>query len=798
VLAVLLTAALLVLPAVVLGQERLEVQPAGTVTWDEMLALEALAPRVPAAEPRVVPRMPLPPPREIGGLGPVPAPASPVPPEEAPGPSGPVIANTFAALGDNNTSIPPDTMGAAGPSHLMTMLNTQVRIQDKAGGIISTVSLSSFWTSGTGLSGDPFDPHVIYDSIDGRWLATVDADKDSTTSQVWFAISATNNPTGAWTFYGFDADAANVEWADYPGFGVNSLWIAITNNMFPVGGGVFIGPKMWVIEKADALLGGALTVNVFATNFDSAGCCDGSTLKPSVTYSAAEPTLYIVDNAGYTSGGTPLVRLSQITGTGPAPAWSVVPGSTFAGSGLFAVANDFEYTTIDAPQMGTATLIDAGDHRASDSVYRNGRLWFAHSGTLPNGAPTRNAVFWYQLDPAAMPAPIVQSGVLDGGGSVHHFHPSIAANSADDALIGFSRSSPSLFVEAVWASRFAADLAGTMTSGPTVLKSGEDSYEKIFTGDRVRWGDYSATCVDPVDDLSFWTIQEYAETDVGGTPNDDRWGTWWGTTGTIPTTTTTTTTIPPPIQLDDFQGAKVGPNTKLLPPLPNGVKYPPVPPKAVPQTYLPLIDQFGTSQCQITSEKILYSPTSKNGGTIDDPTLHYTDYRLKCGKGLFPTLPVATYYDQFWPGGAVVTATKPVSIMIPTGKKHDVSDPGGDPTPPPAGTNHYLCWAAKGPKFTVAPVVTSVDQYFAGLGNVTISAIARVCNPVNKNGEDPTAPGDPDHYVCYKAKPSVKPPKPFPTARTAISNPVFPEDPRLNSLAIKGFKWLCVPAAKVP
>jgi hypothetical protein len=26
----------------------------------------------------------------------------------------------------------------------------------------------------------------------------------------------------------------------------------------------------------------------------------------------------------------------------------------------------------------------------------------------------------------------------------------------------------------------------------------------------------------------------------------------------------------------------------------------------------------------------------------------------------------------------------------------------------------------------------------------------------------------------------VKPPKPFPTARTAISNPVFPENPRLN------------------
>lgn len=37
---------------------------------------------------------------------------------------------------------------------------------------------------------------------------------------------------------------------------------------------------------------------------------------------------------------------------------------------------------------------------------------------------------------------------------------------------------------------------------------------------RERWGDYSATSMDPSDD-SFWTIQEYAD------PVPDRpWGTW--------------------------------------------------------------------------------------------------------------------------------------------------------------------------------------------------------------------------------------------------------------------------------
>ena len=61
----------------------------------------------------------------------------------------------------------------------------------------------------------------------------------------------------------------------------------------------------------------------------------------------------------------------------------------------------------------------------------------------------------------------------------------------------------------------------------TTIKAGEDSYVKDFGSGRVRWGDYSATVVDPADDTTFWTIQEYAETDVGPLESDDRWGTWW-------------------------------------------------------------------------------------------------------------------------------------------------------------------------------------------------------------------------------------------------------------------------------
>lgn len=538
-----LVALTLVGPLPAAAQTRIQVAPAGSVTWDELLQVEARLGRRAAAaeEPRAIPFMPIPDGRDLLGedqasptaraagsdLGPLARPLAGAP-----------LSVNFAGLGDNNTSIPPDTMGAVGPADLVVMVNTEVRIQDKAGGVVSTVSLDTFWTSGTGLTGNPFDPHVSYDSIDGRWIATVDANAQSTNSQVWFAISATDDPRGTWTFFSFQADSAfpsSTTWADFPGLGVNATWIAITNNMFTIAGDSFVNAKMWVIDKATALAGGPLTTTIFDTGFDAEGTFStfGFALKPAVTYSAAEPNLYIVDNTGFAAGGTPLARVSRITGTGPSPAWSVAPGSTFAGTGLFAVANDFEFTWPNAPQAGTATTIDAGDFRASPASFRNGRLWFAHAGGLPNGGATRSAVFWYQIDPTALPSPITQSGVLDGGSGVFHTYPSIAANSADGACIGFSRASSSIFIEAVGTSRSAGDAAGTMDP-LTVIKAGEDSYVKDFGSGNVRWGDYSGTSIDPDDD-SCWTLQEYAEEDVGGSADDDRWGTWWARFGAATT-----------------------------------------------------------------------------------------------------------------------------------------------------------------------------------------------------------------------------------------------------------------------
>ncbi|RMG92816.1 MAG: hypothetical protein D6706_16170, partial [Chloroflexi bacterium] len=364
-----------------------------------------------------------------------------------------------------------------------------VRIQNKAGGIIQTVSLTAFWTTPTtGLNGTPFDPHVIYDTLSGRWIAACAANGKSANSQIWLAVSATSDPTGLWHFYSFSADATGTYWADYPGLGVNSKWIAITANMFPVAGGPSPGIQMWVVDKSTALNGGALTVKNFALGFTKY-----YTMIPAVVRDAAEPNLYFV-NTGFSANQktVDLIALSQITGTAANPVWSPVPDAAgpFPGTGLFKAPVPFNTTlTCGAPgtsgrsvvcgqQLGSAKLLEGGDSRIINVVFRNGKLWFSHGGGLPNepAKPTRMAAFWYEVDPLLLNTtgnPVVQSGVIDAGvaGSAIAF-PSIAVNKNNDVVVGFSRMDSTRYVEAAFVSRRATDPLGAM-SAIQVIKVGE-------------------------------------------------------------------------------------------------------------------------------------------------------------------------------------------------------------------------------------------------------------------------------------------------------------------------------------
>ncbi len=416
----------------------------------------------------------------------------------------PPLADSFQALDDSGTIIPPDTHGAVGPNHVMTTLNSQVRIQSRTGTTISTVTLNAFWAS----VGTPscFDPKILYDEFANRWVFTACANSRSANSALLIGASQTSDPTGAWNLFSIDADASNITWFDYPSIGFNNKWVCVSGNMFTVTGSSFVRNNFWVISRAALYAGTA----PFTLLQDSSG---GFTMSPALTHDMTQPTLYLLEDWDGPSGQ---LRMSTITGNVGAEVLTI--GSTIT---VAATWEDNPPTGNFCPQLGATQKINANDARIANVVFRNGRLWTSHTVFLPVGAPTRCSIQWWEISTTGT---VQQRGrVDDPTGANFYAFSSLNVNRRNDVLLGYSRFSATSFASAYYSYRTAVDAAGTMQV-EALLKAGEAKYFKDFGSGRNRWGDYSNTCVDPLDDLGFWTIQEYAATPTSA----DRWGTWWG------------------------------------------------------------------------------------------------------------------------------------------------------------------------------------------------------------------------------------------------------------------------------
>ena len=484
--------------------------------YEASLAKDRVGPPAPQAAPWV------PIPRDIAGGLPVPPglgdlEGRPVGSEEGLSPfttgrAAPELAESFDGLHDNGGGIPPDTHGAAGPDHLMITLNTEVRIQNKSGDVLSTVGLETFWQA-LGIR-NAFDPKVIYDPLSERFLFVACAESRAPDSSMLLGISRTSDPTGNWDLWQFDGDGADNNWVDYPNIGVNKNWITFTSNMFTISSDFFRGVNIWAVNKADALEG-----IPFAELFYEQGV--GFTLVPCHTYSSEEEIQYLINTWNSSSGR---LRIHKITGTPGDPA--------FLSTSLYPVSSGWAlnfpplFPWPDAPQLGSTQAIETNDDRMMNAVLRNGSLWCTHTIALPSTDPTRTAAKWWEIDPTD--GSVHQTGVIeDTVTGMFYYFPSIAVNRYDEVLIGFTGSSPSTYAGGYYTYRDPSMPKRTM--GPvTLLKAGEAPYYKTYGGAENRWGDYSATCVDPEDDTSLWTIQEYADTPT------NTWGTWWGKLTSVP------------------------------------------------------------------------------------------------------------------------------------------------------------------------------------------------------------------------------------------------------------------------
>jgi hypothetical protein len=403
---------------------------------------------------------------------------------------------------------PPDTTGDVGIDYYVQAVNISIGVYDKSDGSqLSAVTFDDFF-EGPEVAGTPCDennngdPMVLYDPYEQRWFLLDFAWDPSETDGSWYsiAVSQTSNPLGDWWLYAMRAD--DVLMNDYPKCGVWHDGIYITANMFQFTGG-FQGVKVWALNKADLYSGTLNAQYVYDTSYLAWSILPAN--AKGVTPPAAGTPNYMIamdaDEFGPPYTDKLCVWEYDVD-------WSNPGNTTWTGPVLLPV-NAFGLTASGVPQLGTGNMLDSLFGRLMfPAIYRE---FDGHAAMYVNHVceyNNRRTIRWYEVrfDSGGTPS-IYQQGTY-APDNHHRWMASMAADEDGNIAIGYSVSSSTMHP--------AIRYTGRASINPTlgVLALGEGTIID-GTGSQTwptRWGDYTSTSIDPVDDQTFWHTNEYLQT----------------------------------------------------------------------------------------------------------------------------------------------------------------------------------------------------------------------------------------------------------------------------------------------
>jgi hypothetical protein len=431
-----------------------------------------------------------------------------------------IVQNFQGSTIDQVFLAPPDTTGAIGNNHFVELINGRYAVYNKTGNGNSnsavgsplfSSTLNQFWIAAgvPNFISATSDPRLVFDPSSQSWFAaSVDSGTNSAPpigfikNNFLLAVSKTDNPLDGWTGFKIAGDPTRL--TDFPTLGLNQDGVFLGSNNFRGRNGAFSDVSLVSIPKAD-LLGATPTIaNLKQFNgldFD----IRGRTPHPVVDFGSGGDGIVIA----IASNSFDIQRTNIINPVSGASA-------TLSATTNIAVT-PYNLAPKATQPNGTKNLDTGGDDRFGSTTYKVGNsIWLVH--TVESGG--RAALRWYEMD--ATTNTIKQSGTV--GDAVHdYFFPSIAANEFGNVVIGFNRSGLSEFVSSYAIAGNTIGGVTTFDATPTLLKAGQDNY--LFGNNNNRWGDYSATMLDPTDPLSFWTIQEFALTSGNPSNFSGRWAT---------------------------------------------------------------------------------------------------------------------------------------------------------------------------------------------------------------------------------------------------------------------------------
>jgi hypothetical protein len=457
----------------------------------------------------------------------------------------PMDTKAFSGQSDSATTCPysgcapPDQGLAASSNYEVQVVNTAIGIWKNGVAVTGfPKSLQAFFAvpspSPAGCdSRGPFltDPRAAYDPNANRFYVTIMQVEGglgvgtgcTPTSTVWFAVSATSNPAGAWHVYSMAINGtSSTAFSNYTQFGFDTQGLYWSFNLFNKAGTALVNNVVIGVRKAE-LLTGAAPKGYFFTGLNVSGkLLDTVNPVESLARNAGPQGEIFVDSyninfgGGNCSGGcSGLVvwDFSNIAFSG-----STIPSLTGA-----TIASD-SYTLppmADNPPSCSACLETLDTRISATPIYQHGQV-YAGIDTAVNNGSGKNVpgILWFDVSAYLNPGPttcpecttingstnVMQQGYFFFSGAADAFFPTLIPDAEGNLMMGFefSSSADSIDPSQAYAGRRVTLPPGTMSDGGIfAIKSAKASTQ-------FRQGDYGASSWTGSANDATWSTGEYS------------------------------------------------------------------------------------------------------------------------------------------------------------------------------------------------------------------------------------------------------------------------------------------------
>ena len=377
------------------------------------------------------------------------------------------------------TSVPNDNdVAISNDGKVLSVINVSVYAYDASTGqTLFNSSLQAFSAS-LGLPQSKYDPRVMYDPIEDRFIIVFLNSFDDSTSFIVVAFSDTNDPTGAWHLYSLPGNPnLNGTWTDFPMLGLTEHELFITGNSilndtsWQEG---FVETLLWQVNKHDGFAGDSLRTRLWHDikhgNRPIRNLCPakgGTTLHSS-------PDQYFISNRNFDVVNDTffLVYLSDTMNGNPQLTVQIIKA-------------DLEYGVPPVARQPSGHTFETNDGRMLSAYYENDLIHFVGNVRVPS---TGYAGIYHGIlsDPGGTPS--IKGAIISPDSTLDLGYPNIVytgRNPIDECVIVCDHSGPDTF-PGVSAFYYREGSYSDRLS----IKTG-NSYVNLLTGIYERWGDYT-------------------------------------------------------------------------------------------------------------------------------------------------------------------------------------------------------------------------------------------------------------------------------------------------------------------